>query len=1303
MIKKTLLPILIFIIALSAETLSINYDQNGLKIIEDISREIKFERIESGSGSYTKFLLDENYIPAGIFPETRYYERTFYFAAPQNGEPVLTFSATDISEFNTKELVPARKFEIGPEGIAAPVIVEPEKRIESEYQHAELIYAGRMNNMEIYKAILRPLTFRGKKAVLAKSISISVKFKNPFVNGAMKLIQPENAVEKEILNLDIAKNNPIRYSKEIVKTFLDRKTKWAKIRITEDGIYRISGASLRNAGFDISSAITERIKVYSSAGKDIENNPMLPVWHGAVEVTREVTDSNSNGLFDDSDQIIFFGTGPVSKDPEKLNYYINEYTDDCYYWVDLGIGEASDGKDFPEISVESGSFTDISSFKRQDFSDGRNSLYYEGNVFAWYKNAIAPQNSLRIEFIADNIDTSSPVSVTINHSTEISGNSAAIRYSVNGNDETSILSSATIFRYDFDSSLFNSDSENYIEMTNTGTSSAKYHNGYNLIYTGSVTAGPQDEYFYAETVPGNNYRLLLEDSSGRYLFDITDPYNVKRSLLNDNSCTITSESSVHSYLLFSGAYKTPAAITAYDNTSVETLHSMTSKVDMVIISPDDFYDFLKDDTSGYISAHLEYDNGVNSIKVVNINQISNEFGRGYQEPAATRNFIKYAFENWQTEYVLLAGDGNYYIKGQTGVPEKNYIYTADPNYSSSVGNGSDDFYANLYTTSPYQHVSLGRFTVSSISELRNVISKSISFMKNSNPGPHKTKFLFMADDERSLNGEGTWYEMVHINNTESKIVPSVPDYYNLDKLYLTEYPFEYSSSIGLYVKNKAQEDLVRKINGGINLMLYVGHGSPMQLAHERVFTPGAFSKVSNPDKYFFMIGATCSFGVFNDPEIKYLAEQMLIAPNRGSVGLINAVASVLIGMNENFVNKIFTAAFADPLKKLTIGQALRQAKILYPTGNSAAYMLIGDPALLLFNDSRIVESENSLELTTLKLDSIGSDLNAGVNISDRDGVMNTMIIDAEVKRSYFNYEHWDPDYIKPLEYVLPGNVILSSASFLDNGSSMAKFILPKDITYGDNRAKVLFYGYNNSGREFTGSIDSVSIKGDPEISVTDSMPPEINILFNSTGYIPGNPIGNSPLVIAEISDENGINTSGGLGHKILLEIDGQTVDITSSFQYKLNSYTQGSASYQLADLFSGTHNMKISAWDNFNNYNEKSLSFEVIDESSKSGEWIGNLLNHPNPVKSKGTTFGFAVNDPIELSSYSVTVYTINGRKVKTLNSSIGQITQFQSVYWDGKDEDGDTPANGVYLYVLRAKFNDGKTVSKKGKLIFAR
>ncbi|HQP70032.1 MAG TPA: C25 family cysteine peptidase, partial [Clostridiales bacterium] len=631
----------------------------------------------------------------------------------------------------------------------------------------------------------------------------------------------------------------------------------------------------------------------------------------------------------------------------------------------------------------------------------------------------------------------------------------------------------------------------------------------------------------------------------------------------------------------------------------------------------------------------------------------------------------------------------------------------------NYGQGSDDFYANLYTSAPAQHVSLGRFTVSNITELRNVVSKCVSHIDDSVKGTKNSKVLLVADDERnpdffSDNPSSGWYETVHINNTENYIASIIPRYYYTDKLYSTEYPLEFSAATGMWLKPSALEDLVRRLQSGVNVFCYVGHGAPMQLAHEKLFTPAAFSSVNNYENYFFMIGATCSFGVFNDPELKTLSEQMLISANRGSVGLINSVGPVYSGDNERLTGKIFEAAFSDPVNKLTVGKALKYGKLLHPSysGNSQSYMLIGDPALSFFNDATIVESESSVELYTLVPDSINSGLNFALEPSlfDDDGIMNTTIYDSEKPRSYFNSIKWDPADDDSLKYVLPGKAVLSVKSTISDGSSTAGFILPKDLTYGENKGRVLFYGYNGSGGEFTGYIDSVSIRGDAQVTITDSIPPSIRILYNSLNYIAGDPVGNDPVIFAEISDEYGINTSGGIGHKIIMEIDGEKNDVTPNFTYDTDNYRKGHTSYQAVELSAGMHNIKVTAWDNFNNYSEKTETFEVTESEGGSSDRIGNLLNYPNPVKGKGTTFGFAVDSQNDLESYSITVYTINGRKIKVIdNCPVSLSANYQQCFWDGRDADGDEPANGVYIYILRAKFQGAGKSVKRGKLIFAR
>jgi hypothetical protein len=1285
--------------------------RGGLGISDGPGAFFKTEEVAIDGSIYKKLVLPEDYSPSIDFPATETFERIYTFAVPDGAVPSFSFTSSGIRNFSTAELVPSRSFIPGPDGMSAEAYILPEERTDNEREHAEIVRFGHYDRMELYRLILRPLVIKGKTAEFAGRTDVSIKFSKEFGSEPADVSDIKGGFLKSVVNAGYAKAEPARLKKTKEPCFLDIGTEWVRVKIKDDGIYRISGAVLRSLGLDLSAVMCSRIKVYSSAGKDLDNNPAALPYHGAQEISRRVVDTNSDGYFDDSDYIIFYAASALTRDGSAQSYYYNKYSAHTYYWIDPGTDSPGNGKDMQPAALTGTEYSqETSVFTKHIFNETRNENYYlDYNYFLWYGKIIEPFSTYSVSFSFKDMVQTDSVLIRIKNSNEI-GNSARVEYTVNSEPVSYYSSIMQTVVHEFDPSFFIPNGPNTLSMKNAALTTPKYFNGFEVLYSAPVTASSADEYFYAKGTAGVRTRMNLNGSAGRDIYDISDIYNAGYSALSNDHC-IADIDSVSSYLLFSGTYRNPVSMSIYDNRNSRSLHSVNRTADMVIIAPDEFISFFKNDEAGieYINTHINsYDNGVNSIALVSIDSLSNEFGRGYQEPAATRNFIRYAHENWGTEYFILAGDGNYYIYPENQSSEKNQIYPSDPNYSTFLGNGSDDFYANLSSLSYAQHVSLGRFPASNTSELRNIVVKTTEFMKNGNIDNQRVKVLLVGDDERSLNWSGTWGEVYHINNTETYIVPAVPDYYYTDKLYMTEYPFEYSAATGLYLKPKAEQDLIRKLNGGVNLFCYIGHGAPMQLAHEKIFTPSTFSKVYNPDRYFFMFGATCKFGVFNNPGIKYFAEQMLLSPGKGSVGLINSVTDVMVGSNEPLVGAILSSAFSNELNKLTIGQALKEGKNDKPqAGNSTRFMLLGDPALKLFGDKKIVRSKNSVELYTLKPDSILSTLDTDTaGISGKDGILNTVIVDSEVKRAYYNSEEWPQlSYsIDSMRYTLPGKVILSARSEMKDGSSVTRFILPKDLTYGDNKGRVHFYGRNSDGIEFTGSIDSVSIKGDSETSVTDSIPPSIRILFNSENYIEGDPIGQSPVIYARIEDENGINTSGGIGHKIIMELDGAQTDVTPNFSYDLNSYKSGSTFYQFVDLSAGEHNIKVMAWDNFNNYNETVQSFTTVNESTKNDKWIGNLLNHPNPVKKSGTTFGFSVNLPAELKSYSVTVYTINGRKVKTIESGlIDYSDQFQSVFWNGKDADGDSPANGVYIYVLRARFNDGKTVTKKGKLIFAR
>jgi flagellar hook assembly protein FlgD len=80
------------------------------------------------------------------------------------------------------------------------------------------------------------------------------------------------------------------------------------------------------------------------------------------------------------------------------------------------------------------------------------------------------------------------------------------------------------------------------------------------------------------------------------------------------------------------------------------------------------------------------------------------------------------------------------------------------------------------------------------------------------------------------------------------------------------------------------------------------------------------------------------------------------------------------------------------------------------------------------------------------------------------------------------------------------------------------------------------------------------------------------------------------------------------------------------------------------------------------------------------------VYNYPNPFKSE-TFFTFKLTQlPDELK---IKIFTLAGRMVKEFKLTSAELKyDFNKIYWDGRDVDGDLVANGVYLY---------KIISKKG------
>lgn len=104
--------------------------------------------------------------------------------------------------------------------------------------------------------------------------------------------------------------------------------------------------------------------------------------------------------------------------------------------------------------------------------------------------------------------------------------------------------------------------------------------------------------------------------------------------------------------------------------------------------------------------------------------------------------------------------------------------------------------------------------------------------------------------------------------------------------------------------------------------------------------------------------------------------------------------------------------------------------------------------------------------------------------------------------------------------------------------------------------------------------------------------------------------------------------------------------------------------------------------------------FSVMNEPK-----LLNVYNYPNPFANE-TWFTFKLTQiPDELR---IIVYTVAGRKIRDIIVPVSQLKyDFNKIHWDGRDEDGDILANGVYLYrVVMKKAEKTERITEKIAII---
>lgn len=1112
---------------------------------------------------------------------------------------------------------------------------------------------------------------------------------------------------------------------------------WFKIGVTASGVYKLDYNFLEDLGVSMSNLNPNHLNVYGNhtPQQPINNSTYRPddLLKNAIYI-----EGDADNNFGSNDYILFYATGPDLVDYNTTTEDRRKNNQDSLAYYFLHVDASDSPKRVGSIANSTNPVTHV-------VTDFNESVLHENNDrnliksgTDWLGELFDIELSKTISLTLPGLNTSEPISFKTAYASLQKSGTASMEVVVNGAVRDDIASSNTGGSYT-EGRKFNN--------TVTFTSSSSNLNvtlNWNRTAPASIAWLDYLMVNYRRNCSVSNGQVVIRDllsagfgnvaqynvsgaNSSTFFWEVTDPSNAVELQGNLSGSTYTfvqNADSLRSFAAFNEDQAYDAvAIGAINN---QNLHGL-GQIDYLIVT----HATLLPQAERLADLHRNL--GLD-VEVVDVQKVYNEFSGGMCDPVAIRWTCKMFYDRaagdpaLMPKYLCLFGDGTYDPLNR--LEANNYMV---PTYNNVDGDNdidfvdsytSDDFFgilddAEAMSPADMIDVAVGRIPVTTLSEAEDVVNKIEHYMKfgssfyantqgvqcdedgySSTFGDWRNRLVLMADDEN--NGQFV-LDCEEMSDTTEKLYPEM----NIVKVYLDAYQQIVTSGGQRYPD--VEEAIDQNIHKGALVFNYVGHGGETGLTLERALTYAMIEDWTNIDRLTVFISATCEFSRFDDPSRVSAGERTLTNPIGGAVALLTTTRLVYISLNSELVRNLYTVLFAEENgAPLALGEIIRRTKNLTSaTENKRNFALIGDPALKLGKPDPLIvtDSINHVSVTqpndTLKALSLitvsGHVGDASGNVlTSYNGIVYPTVFDKWKIKNTLGQDPASP----VLPYDVQNNIIYKGKSTVNKGYFEFSFVVPKDIDYAYGPGKISYYSNDNYSNSY-GYDTSIVVGGINPNGVEDLTGPQIELYLNDENFVNGGITNENPQLIAKVSDENGVNTTGnGIGHDITLIIDGNTSDpiiLNNFYEADLDTYQSGQVNYQLNDLTPGNHQLTFKVWDVNNNSSEQTLDFVVVEEQELG---IDHLLNYPNPFTTN-TDFYFEHNQACNSLDVKIEIFTVSGKLVKTLMQNVhSNAFRSEAINWDGRDEYGDKLARGVYVYRLSIETPTGKKAEKLEKLV---
>jgi len=311
-------------------------------------------------------------------------------------------------------------------------------------------------------------------------------------------------------------------------------------------------------------------------------------------------------------------------------------------------------------------------------------------------------------------------------------------------------------------------------------------------------------------------------------------------------------------------------------------------------------------------------------KVVELQDIYDAFNDGIANPNAIREFLSYAYRQWQPQprYVALVGKGTFDPKDYQGYGTNRF-----PVLMVTTPHGlfaSDNRYADIRKDDGIPELAVGRIPALNNADVQNYLVK----LQTYEGGSSLATALLVADDGDPFTADSNEVAQAFQANQ----VATTPIYFQTGG-----------------TASETRQQIIDVINSGVGLFNYVGHGGVTQLADEGLLRNEDVSQLTNSARLPVFLAFTCAVGNGSYPGFDSLAETLLWQQGGGAIA---ALASA--GMSDNsqahLLNLNVVKTLSGRSASQTLGEAAAAALTKFARQGGQRYMndiypVLGDPAL----------------------------------------------------------------------------------------------------------------------------------------------------------------------------------------------------------------------------------------------------------------------------------------------------------------------------------------------------------------------